>query len=300
MAVLFATVVLIGIVLLFFAGIKIVRPTERGVVETLGKFSRLAQPGFNYVVPVMQRVIKVNVTERMVDISEQIAITKDKLNCIVDGIVYYKILDVKKAVYNVEDHRRQLASLASTTLRAVIGQMTFSEANENRDQINTKIETILDKETDSYGVDVLRVEIQKIETPKDVQEAMNEVVKAEQKKIAALDFATAIETEADGKRRAEVKHAEGIKQAKILEAQGEAEAIRLRALAEAEAIKQVNAAAEKYFKGNAKQYKSLETVRETFSKNSKIIIDSKSNINAIISDITGADIVPLKNSKAKA
>ncbi|MBN2422029.1 SPFH/Band 7/PHB domain protein [Candidatus Woesearchaeota archaeon] len=290
-----ATIILIT----FFAGIKIIRPTERGIVETLGKFSKVAQPGFNWIIPVIQRITKVNITERMVDITEQIAITKDKLNCIVDGIVYYKILDVRKAIYNVEDHRLQLASLASTTLRAVIGQMTFSEANENRDQINTKIEKILDKETNDYGVDVLRVEIQKIETPRDVQAAMNEVVKAEQKKIAAKDFATAIETEADGKRRAEIKKAEGVRQAKILEAQGDAEAIRVKAEAKAVAIKVENEAADRYFKGNAKIFKSLETVKETFNKNTKLIIDSKSNVNTIVTDVTGANIVPVKEKKKK-
>ncbi|MBN2368806.1 SPFH/Band 7/PHB domain protein [Candidatus Woesearchaeota archaeon] len=296
MAIGFWVIAAIGLVLLWFSGVKIVRPTERGVIERLGKFKAVAQPGFNWIFPFVERMVKINITERMVDINEQIAITKDKLNCIVDGIVYYKILDVKSAIYNVEDHRSQLASLASTTLRAVIGQMTFSEANENRDIINTKIEQILDTETNSYGVDVLRVEIQKIETPKDVQMAMNEVVKAEQKKIAAKDFATAIETEADGNRRAEIKRAEGIKQGKILAAEGEAEAIRVKAIAEAEAIRQVNQSAEKYFKGNAKQYKTLETMKETFSKNSKLIIDSK-NVNTIISEMTGEKIIPLKEKK---
>ena len=112
-------------------------------------------------------MIKVNITELMVDVEPQTVITRDKLNAIVDAVVYYKIMDVKKSVYNVDDHRAQLTSLARTTLRAVIGKMTLTEANENRDDINMKVEKVLDKETDSYGVEVLRVEIQKIEPPED-------------------------------------------------------------------------------------------------------------------------------------
>jgi regulator of protease activity HflC (stomatin/prohibitin superfamily) len=154
---------------------------------------------------------KVNITERMVDIQPQTVITKDKLNAIVDAIVYYQIKDVKKSEYNVDNHRKQLSSLARTTLRAVMGKMTLTEANENRDDINQRIEKVLDKETDSYGVEVLRVEIQKIEPPHDVQVSMNQVVKAEQEKIAAINFANATETRADGERRAEIKKAEGVR-----------------------------------------------------------------------------------------
>ena len=163
--------------------------------------------------------------------------TKDKLNAIVDAVVYYKIHDPVKATYNVDDHRIQLVSLARTTLRAVIGKMTLTEANENRDEINKQIEEILDKETNSYGVEVLRVELQKIEPPMDVQDSMNKVVKAEQEKIAAMDLASAAEIKADGERRAEIKKAEGVRQAYILKAQGEAQAKVALANAEAEKIK---------------------------------------------------------------
>ena len=159
---------------------------------------------------------RVNITEQMVDIPPQMVITKDKLNAQVDAVVYYQIKDVKASIYNVDDHRRQLTSLARTTLRAVVGNMTLTNANEKRSDINEKVESVLDKETSSYGVEVLRVEIQKIEPPEDVQDSMNKVVKAEQEKIAAMDMATAAETRADGEKRAEIKRAEGVKRGLIL------------------------------------------------------------------------------------
>jgi regulator of protease activity HflC (stomatin/prohibitin superfamily) len=222
----------------------------------------------------------------MVDVEPQTVITRDKLNAIVDAVVYYKIIDVKKAIYNVDDHESQLVSLARTTLRAVVGKMTLTEANENRDEINLKVETILDKETDSYGVEVLRVEIQKIEPPRDVQDAMNMVVKAEQEKIAALDIASAAETKADGERRASIKKAEGIKQAKILEAQGEAQYIML-----------VNESAEKYFKGNAQVLKKLEVVENSLKENSKIVLPDGKELVNVIGDLAG--VTPIKTGREK-
>lgn len=273
-------------VVLFFSGIKIVRPVEKGVVERLGKVISVRDQGFNWIIPVFDKMIKVNITERMVDVEPQTVITRDKLNAIVDAVVYYKIIDVKKAIYNVDDHESQLVSLARTTLRAVVGKMTLTEANENRDEINLKVESILDKETDSYGVEVLRVEIQKIEPPKDVQEAMNMVVKAEQEKIAALDIASAAETKADGERRASIKKAEGIKQAKILEAQGEAQYIML-----------VNESAEKYFKGNAQILKKLEVVENSLRDNAKIVLPDGKELVNVIGDLAG--VTPIKTGREK-
>jgi len=256
--IIYGVLTLIGITLL--SGIRIVRPTHRLLVETLGKWSKTNEQGFTFIIPIIQQGIYVNITEQMVDVEPQMVITKDKLNAEVDAVVYYKIKDVMKAIYNVDNHKSQLTSLARTTLRAVVGKMTLTDANENRDEINSQVEMILDKETDSYGVEVLRVEIQRIEPPKDVQNAMNEVVKAEQKKIAANDTATALETEADGQRRASIKKAEGNRQATILEAEGKAKAFDL---------------IEKSFKGNAKELKRLEVTENSLKNNSKIILTEK-------------------------
>ncbi|MGB2954861.1 MAG: SPFH domain-containing protein, partial [Anaerolineales bacterium] len=166
-----------------------------------------------------------------------------------------------------------------TTLRAVIGKMTLTEANENRDTINEEVEKILSIEVSKWGIDVVRVELQRIEPPPDVQEAMNMVVKAENEKIAALDLATAIETKADGERRAEIKKAEGI-----------AAAIRLKADADGDAIKTVNVAAEEYFVGNAQLLKKLETVSEALRDNAKIIVPANSDLVNVISDLAGTTV----------
>jgi regulator of protease activity HflC (stomatin/prohibitin superfamily) len=267
------------LIVLFASGIRIIRPVEVGIVEFLGKYSKTANAGFNLIAPVLHKMHKINITERRVDIDPQSIITRDKLNAEVDGVVYYRVADAQKAIYNVNDFESSVPSLAKTTLRAVIGKMTLTEANENRDTINREVEKILDLEVSKWGITVVRVELQRIEPPADVQTAMNQVVKAENEKIAALDLATAIETKADGERRAEIKKAEGI-----------AAAIKLKAEADGEAIKIVNEAAEKYFVGNAQLLKKLETVSEALRDNSKIIVPSDSDLVNVIGDLAGATV----------
>jgi regulator of protease activity HflC (stomatin/prohibitin superfamily) len=219
---------------------------------------------------------RINITERRVDIDPQSIITKDKLNAVVDGVVYYKVVDARDAIYEVNNFETSVPSLAKTTLRAVIGKMTLTEANENRDSINEEVEKILSKEVSKWGIDVVRVELQRIEPPSDVQDAMNRVVKAENEKIAALDQATAIETQADGERRAEIKKAEGV-----------AAAIRLKAEADGDAIKIVNEAAEQYFVGNAQLLKRLETVSEALRDNAKVIVPTDSDLVNVVSEMAG-------------
>lgn len=271
----------------FILGIRIVRPVEVGIIEFLGKYTRTAGSGFNWIFPGLYRMFRINITERRVDIDAQSIITKDKLNAVVDGVVYYKVVDAMMALYNVNNFEESVPSLAKTTLRAVIGKMTLTEANENRDSINNELEKILSREVDKWGIDVVRVELQRIEPPPDVQEAMNRVVKAENEKIAALDQATAIETRADGERRAEIKKAEGI-----------AAAIRLKADADGDAIKIVNEAAEKYFVGNAQLLKKLETVSEALKDNAKVVVPADSSLVNVIGDLAGTGI-PLKMPDSK-
>jgi regulator of protease activity HflC (stomatin/prohibitin superfamily) len=282
--------ILVLFLFIFLAlGIKIVRPVEVGVVEFLGRYTRTAGSGFNWIFPVLYRMYRINITERRVDIDAQSIITKDKLNAVVDGVVYYKVIDAQMAIYNVNNFEESVPSLAKTTLRAVIGKMTLTEANENRDSINSELEKILSREVDKWGIDVVRVELQRIEPPADVQEAMNRVVKAENEKIAALDLATAIETKADGERRAEIKKAEGI-----------AAAIRLKADADGDAIKTVNESAEKYFVGNAQLLKKLETVSEALKNNSKIVVPADSSLVNVIGDLSGTGVpITMPNPKEK-
>ena len=275
--------VVFSIIIIFLYGVKILRPVEVGIIEFMGRYSKTASAGFNWIIPFLSQMYRINITERRVDIDPQSIITKDKLNAVVDGVVYYRVEEAQKAIYNVNNFESSVPSLAKTTLRAVIGKMTLTEANENRDQINEEVEKILSKEVTKWGIDVVRVELQRIEPPDDVQDAMNQVVKAENEKIAALDLATAIETKADGERRAEIKKAEGI-----------AAAIRLKADADGDAIKTVNVAAEEYFIGNAQLLKRLEIVAESLKDNTKIIVPADSDLVNVIGDLAGATVPVIK------
>ena len=185
----------------------------------------------------------------------------------------------RQSQYNVNNYQIQIVSLARTTLRNIIGTLTLKSANSERSKINTELLETLLEETQNWGLSIVRTELKEIDPPKDVQETMNKVVKAENEKIAAVDFATATETQADGQRRAEIKKAEGIKQAKILAAEGEAQAIQL-----------VNEAAEKYFVGNAQVLRKLETVEKAFWQNAKIVVPADGSLVNVIGDLAG--IVP--------
>lgn len=265
----------VGIVVLFIGigilGIRIVRPTHKMLIETLGKYTKTAEQGFNWVIPIIQSTRYVNITEQMVDVPEQTVQTSDKLNTLVDAVVYYQVNDVKKSQYNVDNHRRQLTSLARTTLRAVMGKLTLTECIQERGKINEQVESVLDKETETYGVQVLRVEVQRIEPPEDVQDSMNNVVKAEQDKIAAVNLAKARETEADGQRMADIKVAEGKKKASILESEAKKQSSILEAQGKSEAFKLIN----KEFKGNAITLKKLEVTENSLRSNSKVILTDK-------------------------
>lgn len=269
-------------VLFFFAGIRIVRPTHRGLIETLGKYSGFAKPGFHWILPLIQKIYLVNITEQMFDAEPQEIITNDNLNATVDAQIYFKVKDdeesVKSSVYNVNNYQYQIVNLARTTLRNIIGTLTLKAANSERGRINADLlHTLLD-ETSKWGIDIVRTELKQIDPPKDVQETMNKVVKAENEKIAAVDYATAAETAADGSKRAEIKKAEGLRQAKILEAEGDAQAIRL-----------VNEAADQYFKGNAQLLRKLETVETALQSNAKIVVPSDGSLVNVIGEMAGAE-----------
>ena len=279
--------VLIPLVVLFLLiGIRIVRPTHRALVERLGKYRRFAKAGFNWIIPFgIDRMFQINITEVMVDAERQEIITNDNLNATVDAQVYFKVKSdeesVKASTYNVFNYQRQIVNLARTTLRNIIGTMTLKSANSERGKINSELQRTLRDETGSWGIEIVRTELKEIDPPKDVQETMNKVVKAENEKIAAIDFATATETMADGARRASIKQAEGVRQAKILEAEGEAQAIKL-----------VNEAADRYFVGNAQLMRRLETVEKAMSSNAKIVVPVGSDLVNVIGEMAGLLPVP--------
>lgn len=283
-------IVLAVVLVLFLSGIRIIRPTERGLVEFLGKYKRFANSGFHWIVPIIEKMYIINVTEQMVDAEPQEIITFDNLNARVDAQVYFKVKEdeesVKNSQYNVFEYKRQIVNLARTTLRNIIGTLTLKSANSERGKINSELHTTLKEETASWGIAIVRTELKEIDPPKDVQDTMNKVVKAENEKIAAIDFATARETTADGEKRAKIKEAEGVRQSRILQAEGEAEAIKL-----------VNEAAEKYFIGNAQLLKKLQTVENSLQNNAKIVIPADSELVNVIGELAG--VLPLNRKDQK-
>lgn len=282
------TPLVVGILILLFLGIRIVRPTHRALIERLGKYNRFAAPGFHWIIPGIDKMYQVNTTEQMINAERQEIITYDNLNASVDAQVYFKIKmdeeSVKNSQYNVNNISYQIVNLARTTLRNIIGTMTLKSANSERGKINKSLYTTLLDETVGWGIEIVRTELKEIDPPKDVQETMNKIVKAENEKMAAIDFATAVETRADGEKRSEIKKAEGVRTAKILEAEGEAQAIAL-----------VNEAAEKYFVGNAQLLRRIQAVETALSNNSKIIVPSDKELINVIGDMAG--IMPIPRAK---
>ncbi|WP_319478849.1 SPFH domain-containing protein [uncultured Draconibacterium sp.] len=273
------------IVIFLLLGIRIVRPTHRGLIERLGKYKKLADPGFHWIIPAVDRLFMVNITEQMVDAEPQEIITNDNLNASVDAQVYFRVKadeeSIKGSTYDVDNYQWQIVNLARTTLRNIIGTLTLKSANSERGKINTELHETLHKETKNWGIEIIRTELKQIDPPSDVQETMNKVVKAENEKIAAIDSATAAETVADGVKRAKIKEAEGYRQSKILHAQGEAEAIKL-----------VNEAADKYFIGNAQLLRKLEALEASLGNNAKIVVPTGSDLVNVIGEMAG--IVPVE------
>ncbi len=215
-------------------GIRTVPQGEVWTVERFGAYTRLLQPGLNFVIPYVDRIgRKLNVQEIVLDIPEQAVITQDNASVSADGVVYYRIMDPRRAAYEVQDLEGALSSLAMTNIRAVIGEMDLDATLAGRERINSSLLRILDGATESWGVKVNRVEIRKIEPPENLVRAMNMQMTAERERRAQV-------ARAEGEREAEVRRAEGQKSAQVLEAEGRLEAAKRDAearerLAEAEA-----------------------------------------------------------------
>jgi regulator of protease activity HflC (stomatin/prohibitin superfamily) len=281
------------IVVLLALIIRTVRPTSRGLIERFGRYNRFANPGIVFLIPFIEHLIRVNVTENMIDAGLQEIITSDSLNAQVDAQVYFKVRSdeesVKASQYNVFNYMVQIVALARTTLRNIIGTMTLKEANSERGKINSSLYGNLANETKNWGLEIVRTELKEINPPSDVQETMNKVVKASNEKIAAIDFATARETQADGERRAAIKVAEGQKQAAILQAEGQRQAKIVVAEGEAQAIKLVNEAADAYFVGNAQLLRKLQAVEQSLTNNTKVVVPTDSTLVNVIGGLAGIE-----------
>jgi len=233
--VILAAVAVVGVAFLASA-VKIVRPYQRGLVERLGRYKTTKDPGFNLIIPFIERMQLIDMREQVVDVPPQEVITSDNVVVSVDAVVYYEATDPQRLVYNVADFFTAITKLAQTNLRNLIGDLELDTALTSRDRINTQLREVLDDATDKWGVRVVRVEIQRIDPPPEVVSAMHAQMRAERDRRAtvteAKGFQEAAIARADGEKEAAILAAEGRKQAVVLDAQGEADAIELRARAE--------------------------------------------------------------------
>ncbi len=209
----------VGVFIVVAAGLKIVSQFEKGLIERFGRYNQTVDPGLRWIWPFIERIRRVDMREQVVDVPPQEVITEDNVVVTVDAVVYYRATDPVKLRYNVANFILAATKLAQTNLRNIIGDMDLDEALTSREAINTQLRQVLDEATDVWGTQVVRVEIQRIDPPPDVTEAMHRQMKAERDRRAIV-------TEAEGDKTAQILRAEGVKQSRILEAQGQAQAIR--------------------------------------------------------------------------
>ena len=253
---LLALLVIIFIVLL--SSIKVVNTGYLYVVERLGQFHKILEPGWHFIIPGVDFVRKkVSTKQQILDVQPQSVITKDNVKISVDNVIFYKMINAKDAVYNIEDYKAGIVYSATTNIRNILGNMTLDEVLAGRDSINQQLLGIIDEVTDAYGIKVLSVEIKNIIPPDEIQQAMEKQMKAERDKRAMILQAEGLRQSqiekaegekqskilaAEAEKQANIRRAEGLKESQLLEAEGKAKAIEQIAMAESDAIRKVNSA----------------------------------------------------------
>lgn len=296
---------IVVIAYLVIASLRVVRPTERALVERLGKYRRFVQPGVTLLVPLIDRIIKVNITERMTPVQRQDVITRDKVFMGVDAVVFYKIktdeTSVKSSQYFVNNYEQQIDTLSRTVLRDIIGGMDMAVANTSRPTINSKLKEALDEQTRDWGIEIVRAEIKDLEPPRGLMSSMESVLKADNERQAAEKTAIAQATLASGEKNAAIQRAEGNKQAAILQAEGQKTATIAIAEGDAEATRLRNEALTTYFKDSAVTFKQLETITNALQNNTKIIVPEGKAISLILNEqenLNKASIIPVQTKTA--
>jgi len=251
-------VILLCILAVVVSSIKVVNTGYLYVVERFGKFDKVLEPGWHFIIPFVDFVRrKVSTKQQILDVQPQSVITKDNVKILVDNVIFYKLLNARDAVYNIEDFKSGIVYSATTNMRNILGNMTLDEILSGRDSINQDLLCIIDEVTDAYGIKILSVEIKNIVPPNEIQQAMEKQMRAERDKRAMILQAEGLRQSqiekaegekqakiltAEAEKQANIRRAEGLKESQLLEAEGKAKAIEQIAIAEAEAIRKVNKA----------------------------------------------------------
>ncbi len=287
-----ATFLVAMIIVILFEGIRIVPQQNAWVVERLGKFHRVLEPGLELIMPFVDRIAyKHSLKEVPLDVPEQVCITKDNTQLAVDGIIYFQVVDPRLASYGTSNYVLAISQLAQTALRSEIGKMELDKTFESRDEINHKVVSVLDEAGRTWGIKVLRYELKSLTPPESILRAMQAQITAEREKRAVIATSEGKRQQeiniADGQRQAAILESEGQKQAQINKAQGEAGAIELVANANANAVRVVAAAMETAGGMNAANLKVAQQYVDAFANlaktgNTLIIPSNLSDVAGIV------------------
>ncbi len=293
--VIIAVIVALAIILSLMS-LKKVNQYEKGLVERFNAYEKTVEPGLRVIVPFVERLYRVNMREQVIDVPPQEIITEDNVVVTIDAVIYYQVIDAKRALYEIEDFELAIVKLAQTTLRNIVGEMSLDVCLTSREKINIELRSVLDQATDKWGTKVNRIELQRIDPPADIQLAMHKQKTAEQERRQLRLLATGRKEAAEQEKQGAILKAQGEKQSAILSAEGQARAVELVADAQAKAIKAVSEAANTYFQENAQLNKKLDTIRDTFGQQTKIIVPSNSEVLNVLG-LEGANVLPIKTQQ---
>jgi len=284
----FLIVLLVIVLIIAFKSIKIVKQAEVYIIERLGKYHKIADAGLTIIIPFFDHVRSVvSLKQQTMDIPPQGVITKDNVTISIDTVVFYKITDPAKAVYEIQSLRKGIEYLSITTIRDIVGKMDLDQTFSSRDSINDQLRLILDEATDQWGCKVDRVEIKDITPPADIRESMEKQMNAERNKRAAI-------LQAEGERQSAITIAEGQKEAAILAADADKEAKIRRAEGEADAIKKVAEA-------KAKEIEMVYGAIKNSNPDDKLVqIKSLEALNKIADGKSNKVFIPFEATKALA
>lgn len=269
----------LAIILLFAlaSSIRVIKQYEKGIIIRLGRYNATAGAGVAFLFPFIDQLIRVDMREQVINVLPQSVITQDNVVVTVDAVIYYKVVDPVKAEFEIDNFPYAVTTLAQTNLRNLIGDKQLDETLTARDTINASLREVLDEATNPWGVKVTKVELQKIDPPADITNAMSMQMKAEREK------------------RARILEAQGFRESEILKAQGDAQSKLLRAEAEAKSVEMISTAAEKNFTDRAQTMRRLEVSEKVLSQNAKFIVPSSSElVNILKLDNSSDDLIPLK------